>query len=127
MVFGQDRLGGGEVLGELGQLATEDLEILHFLQARERGLVGFDVSGVVFEVLEFAGGVVGLEAFEELLGVGEEGRQLCGFRLREQVLAPEGDAAGKLLVGADEFFDPPVDDLVKLLNGLVALLAALSD
>ena len=109
-------------MGELREFAAVSLKLLNFLEPRERGLVAFYVVGVVFEILEFAGRVVGLEAFEELLGLDEQRGKLFNLRVGEQVLPPKWDAAGKLLVGADKFFDALVDDLVKLLNGLSAAL-----
>ena len=63
-----------------------------------------------------------MEAFEELLGLDEERGKFLNLRVGEKILPPKRNAAGKLLVGFDEFLDALVDDLVQLLDGLDAAL-----
>jgi len=72
-------------LGELRKLTAVRLKLFEFLQSPERGLVALDVIGVVLEVLELAGRVVGLEAFEKLFGLDELGGDFFNLRLAEEV------------------------------------------
>ena len=70
--------------GELREFGAIRLQLLDFLQPGERGRIAFDVVGVVVEILELAGRIVGLEAFQELLCLGKLGGNLaCTGQARE--------------------------------------------
>ena len=68
-------------MGELREFSAVSLKLLNLLKPCERGLIAIDVVGVVFEVLEFAGRVVCLQAFEELLGLDEQSGKLFNLRV----------------------------------------------
>ncbi len=72
---GQDRLGGGEVRGRGPEVGHQFLERFDLGKGFEPGPMGGHFRGVVAEILELAGRGVGLQGFEEGLGLVQFGAQ----------------------------------------------------
>jgi len=122
VVRGQHRLGGGEIGGHRAQVAHQLLQGLDLREGREIVFVTLHLLGVVAEVLELAGRRVGLEGFQEGLGLVEAVAQLGCFFLGEQVPAPERQTALQTLLDQDQLLHHLGDGLLELLDRLFLAL-----
>ena len=122
VVRGQHRLGGGEIGGHRAQVAHQLLQGLDLREGLQAVVVTLHLVGVIAEVLELAGRGVGLEGFQEGLGLVEPVAQLGCFLLGEQVPAPERQAALQALLDQDQLLHHLGDGFLELLDRLFLAL-----
>ncbi len=119
---GQDRLGGGEVRGRGPEIGHQFLKRFDLGQGIEPVPMGRHFRGVVAEVLELAGRRVGLQGFEEGLGLIQFGAQLLDFVLGQQAAAPEEQPGLQALLHEHQPLHGGGDGLLQFLNRLVLAL-----
>ena len=119
---GQDRLGGGEVRGRGPEVDHQFLKRFDLGKGTEPVPMGRHFRGVVAEVLELAGRGVGLQGFEEGLGLVQFGAQLLDFVLGQQAAAPEEQPGLQALLHEHQPLHGVGDGLLQLLNRLVLAL-----
>ena len=118
----QSGFGSCEIGRQRAQIGAQRGERLRLLQSLETVAMRDDLLGLVAEVLQLAGRVVGLQRLQERLGVVKPTVQLRGFVFRQQSSAPEDGAVAQVLACDQQLFNRRASRFLHLLHRLVLAL-----